>query len=102
MRVMMSEIRADAKKATAAPWARAISLVAAGAVSLALMLDPYLLRGFSLSRIHEGLPLLLLGVAGAFVHGFGYRATSSIMRALAHPLLSWTLLGFGAAWIAFR
>jgi predicted membrane protein len=99
---MMTEIRADAATATAATWARTISLVAAGAISLALMLDPYLLHGFSLARIHEGLPFLLLGVAGAFVHGFGYRATSSITRVLAHPMLSWLLLGFGAAWIAMR
>jgi predicted membrane protein len=99
---MMTEIRADVATATAAPWARTISLVAAGAISLALMLDPYLLRGSSLSRIHEGLPFLLLGVAGAFVHGFGYRAASSFTRALAHPMLSWALLGFGVTWIAFR
>ena len=98
----MSEIRADVGATAASPWTRAISLVAAGVISLALMLDPYLLRGFSLSRIHEGLPFLLLGVAGAFVHGFGYRATSRIARALAHPMLSWLLLGFGAAWIAMR
>jgi predicted membrane protein len=97
---MMSEIHADAKTVTGATWARSVSLVAAGAISLALMLDPYLLRGFSLARIHEGLPFLLLGVTGAFVHGFGYRAASSFTRALAHPLLSWALLGFGAAWIA--
>ncbi len=97
---MMTEIRADAKMASAAPWARAISLVAAGAISLALVLDPYLLRGFSLARIHEGLPFLLLGVAGAFVHGFGYRAASRFMRVFAHPMSSWALLGFGAAWIA--
>jgi predicted membrane protein len=97
---MMTEIRADVATATAAPWARTISLVAAGAISLALMLDPYLLRGFSLARIHEGLPFLLLGVAGAFVHGFGYRPASSFMRVFAHPMLSWALLGFGAAWIA--
>ena len=98
----MTEIRAEVATATAAPWARTISLVAAGAISLALMLDPYLLRGFSLARIHEGLPFLLLGVAGSFVHGFGYRATSGVTRALAHPMLSWTLLAFGAAWIATR
>jgi predicted membrane protein len=98
----MSEIRSDAGTEAASPWARAISLVAAGAISLALMLDPYLLRGFSLSRIHEGLPFLLLGVAGAFVHGFGYRATRSITRALTHPVPSWLLLGFGAAWITLR
>ena len=99
---MMSEIRVDVGTASGSTWARTISLVAAGAISLALMLDPYLLRGFSLARIHEGLPFLLLGVAGAFVHGLGYRATSSIARALAHPMLSWLLLGFGAAWIAMR
>jgi predicted membrane protein len=99
---MMSEIRVDVGTAAGSTWARTISLVAAGAISLALMLDPYLLHGFSLARIHEGLPFLLLGVAGAFVHGFGYRATSSITCALAHPMLSWLLLGFGAAWIAMR
>jgi predicted membrane protein len=98
----MSEIRAEVGTAAGSTWARTISLVAAGAISLALMLDPYLLHGFSLARIHEGLPFLLLGVAGAFVHGFGYRATSSITCALAHPMLSWLLLGFGAAWIAMR
>jgi hypothetical protein len=81
---------------------RAVSLIAASGISLALLLDPYLLRSFSLARIHEGLPFVLLGVAGAFVHGLGYKATGRIARALIHPALCWLLLGFGAAWIAMR
>jgi predicted membrane protein len=98
----MSTIRFDSGTPAASTWTRAVSLVVASAISLALLLDPYLLRGLSLARIHEGLPFLLLGVAGAFVHGLGYRATSSVARALAHPMLCWLLLSVGAAWIGLQ
>ena len=41
---------------------RALALSFASAVSLMLLLDPYLLNGVSLVRVHEGLPLLMLPV----------------------------------------
>jgi predicted membrane protein len=98
----MAGIRAEVPNRTASLWARSFSLAVAGAISLALMLDPFVLRGFPLDRIHEGLPIMLLGVAGSFVHGFGFRPTNRMMKGLAHPALSWILLGLGAALIAAR
>jgi predicted membrane protein len=86
----------------ASPWTRTFSLAAAGAISLVLMLDPYALRGVSLSRVHEGLPLLLLGVSGAFIHGFGFRPTIKVIRAFANPIVIWSFLIVGAALMAPR
>jgi predicted membrane protein len=76
-------------------WTRLAALVAAGVVSLALMLDPYVLQGVSLTRVHAGLPLLLLGVSGAYVHGFGFRPAHPISRAAVHPLIVLSLFVIG-------
>jgi predicted membrane protein len=84
------------------PWTRTVALAIASGVSLALMLDPYVLRGVSSSRIHEGLPILLLGVSGAFTHGFGFRPTSRIVRAFANPIAISSLLCVGAVLVVLR
>jgi predicted membrane protein len=51
---------------------KALSLAAAGAVSLALMVDPYLLRGVSEARIHSALPLMMFGTVDPFMYGVGF------------------------------
>jgi predicted membrane protein len=81
---------------------RAAALAAAGAISLALTLDPYVLRGASMAGAHEGLPLLMLGVSSAFAYGLGFRTASQPIRILTHPAATWMMLGVGAALIFAR
>jgi hypothetical protein len=82
--------------------ARAASLATAGAISFALMLDPYILNGVSAFRVHAGLPLLMLGASSAFAYGLAFRPSGRITRVLLHPALAWTLLGAGAALMALK
>lgn len=70
---------------------RIASLAAAGAVSFALMLDPYVLRGVSDARVHAGLPLMMLGVAGLFVYGLGFAPKTKALRFVFHPAVAWLL-----------
>jgi Cyd operon protein YbgE (Cyd_oper_YbgE) len=81
---------------------RAASLAVAGLASLALTLDPCLLNGVSATRIHAGLPLLMLGVSGAFACGLGFQPSGRISRALVQPALAWALLGAGTSLIVLR
>ncbi|MEJ0097160.1 MAG: hypothetical protein WDM84_03455 [Bauldia sp.] len=48
-------------------WPRVVSLIAASAVSAVLMLYPYALGTAMTPMLHTALPLLLIGVSGAFV-----------------------------------
>ncbi len=77
---------------------QAASFIAALAASLALMLFPFLLRHVEATRLHSALPILLLGVAAAFVYGIGYRPDNRLLRMLFGPLSAWLLI-FGGAWL---
>ena len=92
----MSERTADTAAVRTSSWMRAAALVGAGVVSLALMLDPYVLQGVSQTRVHAGLPLLLLSASGAFIYGFGFRPANELARACIHRL---ALLGLFAVGI---
>lgn len=93
----MSAVSEAANSAGARVLSRALALVAGCVFSVALLLDPYLLKGVSLVRVHEGLPLLMLGVSTAFAYGFGFSSERPLVRALLHPALAWALIGAGAA-----
>jgi predicted membrane protein len=82
--------------AAAAGVVRAASFTAALAASLALMLFPFLLRGVPETRLHAALPLMLLGVAGAFVHGVGFLPDNRLLRFLFGPTCAWTLMAGSA------
>jgi predicted membrane protein len=80
-------------------WGRVIrtaSLTAALAASLMLMLFPFLLRHIPAARLHSALPVMLLGVAGAFVHGIGYTPDNKLLRILFGPGCAWALMIGGA------
>jgi predicted membrane protein len=79
---------------------RTASFAAALAASLALMLFPFLLRHVPETRLHSVLPLLLLGVAGAFVYGIGYRPDNRLFQILFGPVCAWGLM-IGGAWLLF-
>jgi len=84
------------------PWARAISLVVALAVSLVFMVFPFVLGRTVTAATHMGLSLLLLGVAAGFVHGFGFRPDNAILRVVFSPLVAWPLMATGFAILAFE
>ncbi|MEO8666942.1 MAG: cyd operon YbgE family protein [Bauldia sp.] len=76
-------------------WTRAPSLAAGLAISAVLMLYPYALGTDIPPLTHAALPILLLGVSGALVHGIGYRPDNRALRVLFGPLVSWLLMGIG-------
>lgn len=81
---------------------RAFSLTAAAILSLALMIYPYAL-GNSMDRAtHMALPVLLLGVSGAFVHGIGYESDSRLLRVLFGAPVAWILIALGIALLLIR
>jgi predicted membrane protein len=79
-----------------AQWLRAISFVVALAASVTLMLFPFLLRYAPQNRLHAALPVVLFGLAGAFVYGVGYRPDNKLLRILFSPLCAWLLIAGGA------
>jgi len=80
--------------------ARALSLTAAGALALSLTLTPQILgRQAATAAAHAGLSLAMLGMAGGFVHGFGFRPDMLALRILFSPWMSWALMA-GGLWIA--
>ncbi len=95
----MSAPTADAR-ARASSWTKGAALAAAGVVSLGLTFDPYALQGLSPTRVHIGLPLLLLGVSAGFVYGFGFRPENAGARAFCHPATAAALFVVGALVLA--
>jgi predicted membrane protein len=85
----------------ARPWARAVSLVVGLAVSLVLMIFPFVLGRTVTAVTHTGLSLLLLGVAAGLVHGFGFRPDNRMLRFVFSPLAAWPLMAAGFAILAF-
>ena len=80
--------------------ARALSLTAAGALALSLTLTPQILgRQAASGAAHAGLSLAMLGMAGGFVHGFGFRPDNLALRILFSPWMSWALMA-GGLWVA--
>jgi len=79
---------------------RGVSLLLAVSISLVLMVFPYVL-GRSLSpAVHAILPLLLLSVCGAFVHGLGYVPESPRLRRMISPAVLWPALAVTTLLIA--
>jgi predicted membrane protein len=77
--------------------ARPVSFGIALVASLLLMLFPFLLRGIDGTRLHTGLPVLMLGVAGMFVYGIGYVPDNKIVRILFGPACAWILIIAGGS-----
>jgi len=78
-------------------WARGLSLLAGSAITLALLLDPRLL-GSQLGPVqHSALPLILLGVSAAFIHGVGFRPETKLARLFLGPAAAWLFIASGAA-----
>lgn len=94
----------DATAAGEAPagaaWTRALSLLLAASLSLALLLLPAM-RGAALSPgAHAWLTPLVMALCAGFVHGVGFRPRRIWARAPLHPALLWpAMLGLAALWV---
>jgi predicted membrane protein len=84
------------------PWSRTISLGAALAISAVLMLYPYALGTKMTPMLHTALPLMMIGVAGAFVHGFGFHPQRRVFATLFSPIAAWPLMVVGLALLWVR
>ena len=78
---------------------RFISFATALAISISVMLFPFLLRHVQPTSLHSALPVLMLGVAGAMVYGIGYTPDRKFLRILFSPVCSWALILAGAWWL---
>jgi predicted membrane protein len=92
---MITDLRGERVPALARA-IRTASFAAALAASLALMLFPFLLRQVPEIRLHAALPVMLLGVAGAFIHGVGFTPDNRLLRVLFGPACAWALMVGGA------
>ena len=84
------------------PLARTVSLGAALIISAVLMLYPYALGTKMTPMLHTALPLMMLGVAGAFVHGMGFRQNARALAVLFSPIAAWPLILIGLALLWVR
>jgi predicted membrane protein len=50
--------------------------------------------------LHSALPLMLIGVSAALVHGVGFRPENRALKILFSPVVAWPLIGVGIVLIA--
>jgi predicted membrane protein len=85
----------------AVEWTRAVSLAVGLALSALLMLYPYALGTTMTPMLHTALPLLLLGVSAALVHGVGFRPENKALAVAFSPVVAWPLILLGGALLVF-
>lgn len=79
---------------------RLVSLLIGSSVSILLMLFPFVLGTQITSAGRIGLVILLLGISGSFVHGFGYTPEQTAWRLLFSPWMAWALVLCGGVILA--
>lgn len=78
---------------------RVISIVAAAAVTVAVVCFPRIVAVDMHNVPHGWLVCLLFGMSFAYVHGFGYIPDQKSLKILFSPLCAWPLMALGAAMI---
>jgi cyd operon protein YbgE len=78
-------------------WCRVLSLLLASPLALLLLIHPAAMLDVQGQYSHSLLMLVMLGVAGGFVHGVGFDPYGFFWRWLFGPLLAWPLLFMGYA-----
>ena len=76
---------------------RALAFAAALGASLFLVLVPFLVVPTVTPRVHAIMPVILLGLAGLFVHGVGFTPRHPVWRWLFSPWLAWPIVIGGFA-----
>lgn len=85
-------------------WSRSLSLLLASPLALLLLIHPAAMLDANGHYSHNLLMLVMLGVAGGFVHGVGFIPHAWYWRAVFGPLLAWPLLllGYAVLYLAQR
>ena len=76
--------------------ARAISLVAASAVTIGVVLYPRAIATDMHSVPHGWLVCLMIGMSAAYVHGFGFIPKHPILKRFFSPWIAWPMIVIGA------
>ena len=82
---------------------RGLSLCFAVTLSLVGLVFPFLLGANATGLNQSMVMMMMLGIAGAFIYGAGFRPRQPWLRWLISPAVSWpVMLGSGALLVAMR
>ncbi len=82
---------------------RGLSLCFAGTLSLVGLVFPFLLGANATGLNQSILAVMMLGIAGAFIYGVGFRPQYAWVRWVISPAGSWSvMLGSGTLLVAMR
>lgn len=82
-------------------FARMISIVAAAAVTVGVVLYPRAIALDMHSVPHGWLVCLMLGMSAAYVHGFGFIPNHPALKIAFSPFVAWPLIALGTYMIFF-
>ena len=80
--------------------ARAVSLTAALAITVTVLVFPRLIALDMHTVPHGWLVLLLLGMSFGYVHGIGFVPQNKYLKTLFSPIIAWPVMALGA-WMVF-
>ena len=81
--------------------ARAVSLGLSAAVLLIALLVPAAVNRQDMLLTQAIMPVMLLGVVGGLVHGFGYRPRSPVLATMFGPWAAWPLMVSSLVFLIF-
>ncbi len=90
-----ARVTTDSRPLLQRTWARVLSLLLASPLALLLLIHPAAMLDPQGHYSHNLLMLVMVGVAGGFVHGVGFDPYQRFWRYLFSPLLAWPLLLMG-------
>ena len=80
--------------------ARAVSLTAALAITVTVLVFPRLIALDMHTVPHGWLVLLMFGMSFGYVHGIGFVPQNKYLQTLFSPIIAWPLMTLGA-WMVF-
>lgn len=83
-------------------WLRAISLLMAATIAAVVIVYPRLIAHDASEVPHGFLAILLMGMSGAWVHGFGFVPEHRVLRIIFGPLVAWPVVLVGLWGVFFR
>ncbi|MBR4940038.1 MAG: cyd operon YbgE family protein [Burkholderiaceae bacterium] len=80
--------------------ARAVSLTAALAITVTVLVFPRLIALDMHTVPHGWLILLMFGMSFGYVHGIGFVPQNKYLQTLFSPIIAWPVMALGA-WMVF-
>ena len=80
--------------------ARAVSLTAALAITVTVLVFPRLIALDMHTVPHGWLILLMFGMSFGYVHGIGFVPQNKYLKTLFSPIIAWPVMALGA-WMVF-